>query len=175
MRSENWNWAIRWLHWLTVWVVLGCVLAVWSHEAFDKGSVGRALLMQWHFVLGGLIGLLALSRLLLRRVLSAPVHGMSPITALLARLGHGGLYALMLLLPLTGYVGASGKGLPLDLLGLWQLPPAPVGREVAHVAKEVHEALGNAFIGLLGVHVAAVAYHAIILRDKVLQSMLGRA
>lgn len=175
MRSENWNWAIRWLHWLTFWVALGCVLAVWSHEAFDKGSILRTQLMQGHFLLGGLIAVLAVMRLLLRAISSAPAHGISSLNTLLAGLGHGGLYALMFLLPLSGYVGASGKGLPLDLLGLWQLPPAPVGREVAHFAKEVHEALGNIFIGLVGVHVAAAAYHAIILRDKVLQSMLGRA
>lgn len=175
MQGNNWNPVVRVLHWLTVLVAVVCVVAVWSHEIFDKGSVLRAQLMQLHFLLGGLIGLLALLRLPVRLLSKAPDHRMSVLVARLSGLAHLGLYALMFLLPLCGYVGASGKGLPIDLLGLLQLPPAPVGKEVAHLAKEVHEGMANAFIGLVGLHVAATLYHAIILRDKVLHSMVGRA
>ena len=37
------------------------------------------------------------------------------------------------------------------------------------------EVLGNALVAMVGLYVAAAVYHAVVLKDKVLQSMVGRA
>lgn len=175
MQTLNWPPLVRIQHWLTVLLVVLCIGAVWSHEAFDKSNPLRAQLMQLHFLLGGLIGLLTVPRLLTRALVKKPVYEMSPLVALLAKAGHLGLYLLMVLLPVCGYVAASGKGLPIDLLGLLEIPALPVSKEVAKVFKELHEVLGNAMIALVVIHVAAAIFHAVVLKDKVLHSMVGRA
>lgn len=175
MQNLNWSPLIRAQHWLTVLLMVLCIGAVWSHEAFDKTDPLRAQLMQVHFLVGGLIGLLTLLRLLTRAVTKAPVHAMAPVIALLAKAGHLGLYLLMVLLPVSGYVAVSGKGLPIDLLGLLEIPPLPVDKDVAHLFKELHEGLGNALIALVALHVAAVLFHAVVLKDRVLHAMVGRA
>jgi len=131
--------------------------------------------MQVHFLLGGLIGLLTVPRLLTRALVKNPVYAMSPLVALLAKAGHLGLYLLMVLLPVCGYVAVSGKGLPIELLGLLEIPALPVSKELAKVFKELHEVLGNAMIALVVIHVAAAIFHAVVLKDKVLHSMVGRA
>ncbi len=174
MSNSNWPPAIRVQHWLTVLLVVMCIGAVWSHEAFDKSNPVRAQLMQLHFLLGGSIGLLTVLRLATRGLVNGPAHSMAPVVALLAKAGHLGLYLLLVLLPVCGYVGVSGKGLPIDLLGLASIPPLPVSAETAKWVKELHEDLGNALIALLAIHVAAALFHAVVLKDRVLASMLGR-
>lgn len=173
--ENNWNPGSRALHWLTLLVVIVCVSAVWAHEAFDKTDPVRAQLMQLHFLLGGTIGLLTVLRLIMRSATQAPKHQMPHNIQLLAKLGHLGLYALLLALPICGYIAVSGKGLPINLLNLVELPPLAVDKELAHQIKEVHEGLASAFIALVGIHVAAALYHAFFLKDQVLAAMLGRS
>lgn len=175
MNESNWPTIVRAQHWLTVLLMAICIGAVWSHEAFDKSNPLRGQLMQLHFLLGGVIGLLTLPRLLTRILIKGPVHSMTPVVALLAKAGHLGLYLLMVSLPLCGYVAVSGKGLPVNLLGLVDIPPLPVGKELAAASKELHEGLSNALIALVVLHIAAALYHAAVLKDKVLHSMVGRA
>lgn len=175
MKNLNWPPLVRAQHWLTVLLMIFCIGAVWSHEAFDKTNPLRGQLMQFHFLLGGAIGLLTLPRLLTRTQVKGPVHSMTPLIALLAKAGHLSLYLLMVLLPICGYVAVSGKGLPINLLGLVDIPPLPVSKEMAKAFKEVHEGLGNALIGLVALHIAAALFHAVVLKDKVLHSMVGKA
>ncbi|MFN4343349.1 MAG: cytochrome b [Azonexus sp.] len=175
MKNANWPRLVRVQHWLTVLLMMLCVVAVWSHEAFDKSDPMRARLMQLHFLSGGLIGLLTVLRVATRAVVTGPAHAMPPLVAWLAKAGHLGLYLLLILLPLCGYVAVSGKGLPINLLGWLEIPPLPVSSGVAKAFKVVHEGLGNALIALVAVHVAAALWHALLLKDKVLPSMLGRA
>ena len=175
MKNANWPLLVRIQHWLTVLLMILCIGAVWSHEAFDKSNPLRAQLMQVHFLLGGVIGLLTLLRLMTRALVKGPVHAMTPVVTLLAKAGHLGLYLLMILLPICGYIAVSGKGQPINLLGWVEMPPLPVGTEIGKVFKELHEGLGNALIALVALHVAAALFHAWVLKDKVLHSMLGRA
>lgn len=175
MKNLVWPPLVRAQHWLTVLLMIFCIGAVWSHEAFDKTNPLRGQLMQLHFLLGGAIGLLTFPRLLTRALAKSPVHPMTPVVALLAKAGHLGLYLLMVLLPICGYVAVSGKGLPINLLGLMDIPPLPVSKEMAKTFKELHEGLGNALIALVSLHIAAALFHALILKDKVLHSMVGRA
>lgn len=175
MENSTWNPLVRAQHWLAVLLMVACVGAVWSHEAFDKADPLRAQLMQIHFLLGGTIGLLAVSRLLTRASVKPPAIALTPVVARLAKAGHLGLYALMLLLPICGYVAVSGKGVPIDLLGLVAVPPLPVDKDVAKIFKELHEGLANGLIWLVALHVAAAVFHAVVLKDKVLQSMTGHA
>jgi len=175
MQPLNWPPLVRIQHWLTVLLMVLCIGAVWSHEAFDKSNPLRAQLMQLHFLLGGLIGLLILPRFLTRAFVRGPLHAMPPLVALLAKAGHLAIYLLIVLLPICGYVAVSGKGLPIDLLGLLEIPPLPVSTQVAKLVKELHEWFGNAMVALVALHVAGAIFHAVVLKDKVLHAMLGRA
>lgn len=171
----NWNIAIRITHWLTVILAVICVGAIWGHEAFEKTDPLRAQLVQLHFLMGVAIGLLTLIRLLIRSVTHAPMHQMPPVIKLLSKLGHLSLYVLLILLPIVGFVGASGKGAPINLLGLVELLPVPINKDGAHLFKEIHEAMGSLFVGLIGMHVTAAVFHSAVLKDSVLQGMLGAA
>lgn len=175
MSVKNWSPVSRAQHWLTAILVVVCVGAVWGHEAFDRSNPLRGQLMQLHFLMGGTLGLLTVLRLVSRLLLKAPEHKMSAGMAMAAKVGHMALYGLLFALPVAGYIMVSGKGAPIDLLGLITVQPLPVSKETAGTFKEIHEVLGNALVAMVGLHVAAAVYHAVVLKDKVLQSMVGRA
>ena len=175
MQNNTWHPFIRGQHWLTVLLMLLCLVAVWSHEAFEKSDPLRAQLMQLHFLSGGLVGLLTLSRVLTRQWTTAPTHNMPATLKSLAKAGHIGLYGLMALLPILGFVAVSGKGQVIDLLGLFQLDPLPIDKTLAKGIKKIHEGLANGLIVLIALHIGAALCHALLFKDKVLDAMLGKS
>jgi cytochrome b561 len=93
-----------------------------------------------------------------------PPAGFSPIERKAALLGHLGLYAAMLLLPLSGWVMVSSSpyGLPTLLWGSVAWPHLPGLADLTWVneaAYETHELLANGLMVLLALHLAAVAKH----------------
>lgn len=175
MNDPNWHPAIRTQHWLAVALLIVCVGAIWGADAFEKTDVLRGQMKQLHFLAGVAVGLAVLLRLTTRFYVRAPARATVPGLAWASRLTHIALYALLVVLPVLGYAAASGKGVPLSLLGVFELAPLPVDKATAHALKALHEALAYGLLGLVGLHVGAAIYHAAVLRDRVLQAMLGRA
>jgi cytochrome b561 len=91
----------------------------------------------------------------------------------LAHATHWTLYALLVLMPLSGWAMVSGtdKRRPLDWFGLFDIPYLPVSTAIGGAAHEAHELLGWLMLGLVVLHVAAALRHHLILRDGVLARM----
>ena len=83
-----------------------------------------------------------------------------------------GLYALLLLQPVTCLARALLRGQPFELF-LWQVPalfeenPALRG-----MFADIHEFGAKALVVLIGLHAGAAIFHRLVLRDGVLQRML---
>jgi cytochrome b561 len=97
---------------------------------------------------------------------------MPALQALLAKVVHFALYALMIGLPLLGWLTLSARGKPVPFFGL-ELP-ALIGnnQETAKWLKEIHESLATAGYFLIGLHVVAALYHQFVKRDNTLKLML---
>ena len=101
-----------------------------------------------------------------------------------AHAAHFLLYAVMLLLPLTGYIHDSAWKLaathPIVLYGLVQFPRIgfivaldPATKEQLHsIFSAAHVYLGYALYGLVALHLLAVAKHHAIDHEEELQRML---
>ena len=89
-----------------------------------------------------------------------------------AKLLHLALYALMIGMPLSGWLllSASGKAIPFFGLEL----PALIGanKDLAKQLKELHEFVGTAGYYLIGLHALAAFYHHYFQRDNTLTRML---
>ncbi|RYH07953.1 cytochrome b [Tropicimonas sp. IMCC6043] len=90
----------------------------------------------------------------------------------IAGLSHRLLYALLVIMPLAGYVRVKAGGFPLESLD-WLGVPSLVPRSdaLAAVAKNIHFLGGFAIAGLIALHIAAAAYHGIWRRDGVFSRM----
>ena len=85
---------------------------------------------------------------------------------------HFALYALMIGMPLLGWLTLSAGGKLIPFFGL-QLPPlAGESKVVADWAKEIHEVGRTIGYFLIGLHAAAALYHHYFVRDDTLQRMM---
>lgn len=162
------------IHWLMLLIFIGLYACIELRVFYPKGSDIREGLKTWHFMLGMLVFALMWLRLAAR--LSGPTPDIRPEPPSWqqssAKLLHLALYALMIGMPLTGWLLLSASGKPIPFFGL-ELP-ALIGesKELAKQLKEIHELGGTAGYYLIGLHAAAALYHHYILRDDTLTRML---
>ena len=176
------NSATRWgsvsigLHWLVVALIL---LMAWIGLRMGGMPNGPAKIATYalHKSVGISILALAVLRLAWRAVTGAPGHvaGTPAWQARIATLAHVALYALLLAIPLSGWLLNSAAGFPLQWFGVVNLP-ALAGKDHAlhELAEEAHELLFWALVLLALVHAAAAMYHHLFLRDDTLSRMLPR-
>ena len=86
---------------------------------------------------------------------------------------HCLLYALALVVPLSGWLMSSAEGFQTVWFGVWPLPDL-VGRdrELASRLKQVHQAFSYLMLGLATGHMGAALVHHYIVRDGVLKRMI---
>ena len=172
--ASHWSTIAKLLHWivaalLVVQLVLGWMAASW------RLSPTKLELFVWHKSTGMLVLLLVVVRLAWRLTHAAPAlpAGMPRWERGAASASHVLLYAAMLALPLSGWIVNSAAGVPFSIYWLVPLPAiAPVDREVASTAAQVHLALGILLVVLVATHVGAALRHHFIKRDDVLVRML---
>ena len=171
----------RRFHWWTV-AFLAVQIPVGLYMAYrgrlpDGFDAITNFLYNSHKTLGIIILAVVILRLLYRLVRGAPDHEPS-ITGwqrTASRLNHWGLYLLLLIVPVLGYIGISLYP-ALDIFGLVSLPGlvAP-NQEAAARVFYWHWVGAVAIVLLVGMHVAAALFHYLIRRDGVLRRMWVRA
>jgi len=128
--------------------------------------------MPLHKSIGLIVLVLGVARLLWRLTWTTPAYAI-PLgrwTRAAARAMHWGLYALMVIMPLTGWIFSSAGKYPLAFYP-WPRLPVHKGDLLADFAHESHEILGYLMAVLVVGHVVAALRHHFILRDGVLRRM----
>lgn len=89
---------------------------------------------------------------------------------------HGALYALMVAIPLSGWLMSSAKGFQTVWFGVLPLPDLlERNRELADLLARVHQSLNYILAALVILHVAAALKHHFVERRPFLQRMgLGK-
>jgi len=161
------------LHWVMLALFIGVYASINLRELFDKGSVPREALKSLHFMLGLLMFALVWLRLAMRAIYPAPrpQAALPQWQAMAGKLAHLVLYAIMIGMPLLGWLMLSAAGKPIPFFGL-ELP-ALIGpdKALAGQLKEIHEFVGTAGYFLIGTHAAAALFHHYVQRDNTLLRM----
>jgi cytochrome b561 len=167
--------AARWLHWLTAVLMLVVITAgLWIVYFEPKDEAFKFRLYNIHESLGVIVFAVAIARLLIRW--RNPPPPLPPDTPALiqrfARLTHRSLYALLLLMPIIGFLATNAWGFPLRLFDLIPLP-APIGKDeaLAKTLSFLHGCGAIAIGTLIGAHLGGAAYHTFIRRDGLLKRM----
>ncbi len=158
-----------WLHWLLALIIAG---QLGLGFAMPPGAAGFAQ-YQLHKSIGIAILVLTLARVGWRLAHPAPRPLEQGWQARLAGAVHVGLYAFMLLAPLTGWalVSTADVKVPTVLFGLVPLPHLPLSAALGEAWEEAHEILGFVGVALIGLHVAGALRHHFLLRDGTLRRM----
>ena len=164
------------LHWLML-VLLAVVYACIEFRGiFPKGSGGRTLIVEMHFMLGLTVFVLVWLRLFARSLGVAPKIVPAPPQwqSLLATLMHFALYAFMIGMPIAGWLIVSAQGHSVMFYGI-ELPPL-IGenKDLSKQIKEWHELCGSIGYWLIGLHAAAGLYHHYFMRDNTVLRMIPK-
>jgi cytochrome b561 len=161
MEQQVYHPFLRFLHWTLALLVLG-LAAVGFLMSDVLEPPFKFQVYGWHKALGMMaLGLMA------ARVLTRLLKGAPPLPAdtprwqvLAARINHLGLYAFMLLMPMSGYVMSVAGGHGVDILG-WDLPRLVAeDKALAETAHGIHVTAIWILLALVAAHVAGVIKHS---------------
>lgn len=162
---------LHWLMALLIFVVFP--LGLYMHDL--KLSPVKLQLYSYHKWIGIILLVLAVLRVLWRAT-HTPPH--LPVTLprwqkLASSTVHVLMYVLLLLVPLSGWLMSSAKGVQTVWFGLLPLPDL-VGRDKAlgNLLGSVHESLNYLLLLLVVAHIAAALKHRYVDRDEVMNRML---
>lgn len=169
MAQDHYSRVARWLHWTMGLLIVGNLIGGLAHD------VNAQLIIPLHKATGILILALAVVRIIWRMLNPAPPlpAGMSVWERALASFTHAILYALMVLIPLSGWVMSSASRFPISFYGLFDVPKFAVVKDstLYDISHEGHEILAFAMIALLLIHVGAALRHHFVLKDGLLARM----
>lgn len=162
------------LHWVIALAVVAQILLIMAHDA-TEGALSREF-TQAHKAVGMTILVLTLGRLgwRLAHPLIALPAGTPTWERILSRGTQFLFYAVLLVMPLTGWLASSAAARDISWFGLFQWPLLPIGggREAAGQFMDVHEIVAKLLYVLIVLHVAGALKHQFINRDNVLHRMI---
>lgn len=164
----------RLFHWVIAVLVL---LMIPAGVIMTQDGISRSLqntLFIFHKNVGVVVLLLVVARIAYRLSHPPPAFP-STLPAWQVRIAaitHYVLYALLLVVPLAGYIRVRAGGFPIEALDAMGAPGlVPRSDALAAVAKSVHYAGGIALAGFALLHVGAALHHGIFRRDGVFSRM----
>jgi cytochrome b561 len=167
----------RRFHWWTVAFILAQIpiglYMVWRGEATGFDALTNQLYSS-HKLIGFLILLLVVARLVYRFRNGAPPDEptLEWWQKLASHFTHWGLYLLLLVIPILGWLGVSMYG-ARSIFGLFSLPAmASENQDRAALVFMLHKYAAFLLIAAVAMHAAAAIFHYAIRRDGVLQRML---
>ena len=172
--TEQWGSIAKLLHWVIALAVIVMIGLGWWADRLPYGSL-KVDVFWVHKSLGMLILAAMVLRLGWRLVNPAPPlpAGLKTWERWAAHWTHYGLYALLIAMPVSGWVINSAANFPLSVFG-WFTVPAITGpnEDVKALAANVHWLLSWVIIATVVLHVGAALKHHIVLKDDVLRRML---
>ena len=160
----------RLLHWSMAVLILATIPI---GLLMTQEGLARALqnsLYIFHKNVGVLLLILVLLRLVYRARRQPP-----PLPASvpdwqhrIAGLSHLALYALLVIMPVAGYIRVRAGGFPIEVLDAMGVPGfVPRSDALAETAQTIHYFGGLALMALVALHIGAALHHAVIRKDGV--------
>ncbi len=167
--SNSYGSVSKFFHWVMA-VMLICLLST----GFWMKALG--IPMKMHKAMGFMVLLLVIARLLWRFGNKVPEYdaSMPRWQALAGHFFHYGLYALMLVMPLSAFIASNAAQYPVSFLFLFDMPSIFVNKdiELAKISMGVHKFIAWVFVWAISVHGLAALYHHLIRKDNILARML---
>ncbi len=162
------------LHWLVALLIfVAFPLGIYMHDL--PLSPTKLHLYSYHKWVGITVLTLVVVRVLWRATHTPPPlpDSMSQLQQYASHAVHFVLYALILAVPLSGWLMSSAKGFQTVWFGVLPLPDL-VGKDkvLGDLLARVHQVLNFALLATVALHIAAAIKHRVVDGDKVLLRML---
>lgn len=172
--TDGYGLVSRTLHWgmaLLIVVLLSLGLRLSSMQP----DLSTLWLYGLHKTLGLTLLALVLLRLVWHRISPPPQPLASGWQVRAAKAGHLALYALMLVIPLSGWVASSATGIDTLFADRWVVPPiAPVSELLEASAFAIHGIATKLLMALVTVHALAAFQHEMAGEGTLTRMLRGR-
>ncbi|GIQ74639.1 cytochrome b [Bradyrhizobium sp. RD5-C2] len=169
---------LRRIHWATAVLFIAAMLIGLYCGLQPAGTSPRRELLEVHKSLGVTLFFLAILRLMVRAVTTAPPEqgSFSPLVRIAARLNHWALYAILFVMPVTGYMFSSAGGYSLRYFWTFSWPRLFAdNKAVAEAGELAHGVLAYFVYAVVALHIAATLWHVVVKKDDTLARMWPRA
>lgn len=185
--NENYGLIAKALHWFTALLFLGAYINVYYRHWFTQAKTPENwTALQLHLSFGVSIGVFVLLRVIWRLINVQPSEEPGTLLAhKLARIGHYALYAMMIAMPVSGYLGT---GVTTEFFFLFDIAKFPDTWAFTHFISQgmgisfvdfekpldfIHKELLGAWLVWLLIlgHVLAALYHHFVKKDRTLHKM----
>lgn len=162
----------RAMHWGMGLMLIGMLVIGMSLD--DLPQQQKAFFYAMHKSIGVLLFFIAVLRVIMRYLDSYPsMDNKAPKWMnWIAKINVIGMYVLMFLMPLSGFLMSNLSGYSVPFFGLFEIQSLVTNKFFAHLFHEIHELGGLIFITLIFLHIGGGLFHHFILKDNVLKRML---
>lgn len=168
----------RRFHWWTVLLILIQLplgIAMTKYAELTNFAAPSGQMYDAHKLIGMAVLVLAVARLWYRISHGAPADepSLEPWQRLVSHVTHWAIYALLLVVPMVGWLAVSAYG-PFAPFGI-PLPSLLAQNDaLAERLFGLHKAVAFLLLLLVGMHVGAALFHYVIRKDGVLNRMWAR-
>ncbi|HTH60194.1 MAG TPA: cytochrome b [Paraburkholderia sp.] len=174
-RARRYTGTAMLLHWLIAALIVWGFALGWVMTDIPGITPTKLRYFAWHKWIGVTVLALVLVRIVWRATHAAPPlpAALRGVERLAAHAGHAALYALMVAVPVSGYLYSSAAGIQVVYLGVWPMPVL-IGPDAALKAalRVVHVTLDYVLLAVVAVHLLAVVKHQWFDRQRILARML---
>ena len=174
--SDRYRSPAKALHWVSALIVMAVVIpvGVWIRYFEPADQALKMRLYNIHESFGVVVFVLVLLRLVYRWLYSPPAWPVETPAwvRLLAGFSHASLYALLILMPISGFLATNAWGFPLKVFEVLPLP-SPIGKDeaIAKALSFTHWCGAVSMGTLLAAHAAGGFYHRFVARDALSRRM----
>ena len=177
----------KWLHWsIAILFLCSYVTVKYRHWFTEKDTPENWTALQLHLSVGITIGVLVLLRVIWRLMNRVPFEEPgNRLAHLAAKFGHYALYAMMIIMPITGYIGTGVNTEYFFLFDITKFESTQLFtnlivnglnlsfKEFEAPIDYIHKELGGELFVLILVfgHILAALYHHFIKKDRTLRKM----
>mgnify|MGYP001824348369 CR=1 FL=1 len=185
--AEDYGSIAKWLHWSTAVLFLGSYISVYYRHWFtEKETPENWIALQLHLSIGVSIAVIVALRIVwrMRNRQPEPEAG-TKLEHMAAHIGHLALYAMMVIMPVTGYIGT---GVNTEYFSLFDIPKfedtqlfttlvsdglGVTFKEFEKPVDFIHKDIMGAWVVWLLIlgHVSAALYHQFVKKDRTLYKM----
>jgi len=183
--AENYGTIAKWLHWMTALLFLGAYVSVYYRHWFTEAKTPENwTALQLHLSIGVTIGVVVALRLLWKMANRSPdPEPGSRLDHLAAKAGHLALYAVMVIMPVTGYLGTGVNTEYFFLFDItsfketeyfiFNYSDTMTFKEFEKPIDFIHKDIMGAWVVWLLIvgHIAAALYHQFVKKDRTIEKM----
>lgn len=175
--ATSWGTGAKLFHWIMALGIIGASLLVLhvndSMPWFKSSAPVFITYIHWHKAFGLILLALLVLRLVWKWLNPKPkTEVLTPFKEKASRWTHRGLYTLLFVVPMSGWIASSAFGSPTKFFGLFVIPGIiEKSKPLVGPAYWVHFGLAWLLLALVSFHMIAAFWHHDRKKDNVLRAM----